>query len=212
MSDSLWPHRQQQARILCPPLSPGVCSNSCPLSWWCYLTISSSGTLFSFCPQSFSASGSFPESWLFVSGGQSIGVSASVSVFPMNIQVWFPIGLIGLISLQSKGLSRVFSSTTIWKYQFFSTQPTLWSNSHICTWLLEKPQLWLDGQSQVRVTCGHLLSDSDRITCRIIHKPGPYYLFCSHLILKNFLWDIRCRLKGGNGAEVGALSMWAIYW
>ena len=126
-------------------LSPGVCSNSCSLSWWCYPTISSSVAPFSFCLQSFQASGSFLMSWLFASGGQSIGASASTSVLPMNIQNWFPLGLTGLISLLSKGLSRVFSSSIVQKRQFFGTQPSLWFNSHICTWLLEKPLLWLYG-------------------------------------------------------------------
>ena len=100
--------------------------------------ISSPVAPFSSCIQFFLASGYFPMSWLFASGGQSIGASASALVFPMNIQGWFPLGLSGLISLQSKGLSRVFSSTIIWKHQFFGAQPSLWSNSHICTWLLEK--------------------------------------------------------------------------
>ena len=117
-------------------LPDGVCSNSCPLSWWCNLTISSSVTPFS-CPQSFPASGSFPVSWLFASGGQSI--DASASVLPMNIQGWFPLGLTSLISLLSKGLSRVFSNTTVWKHQFFSAHPSLWSSSDISTWLLENP-------------------------------------------------------------------------
>ena len=100
-------------------------SNSCPLSQWCHPTMSSSVVPFS-CPQSFPASGSFPMSQLFTSGGQSIGASASASVLPMNIQGWFPLGLTGLISLLSKGLSRIFSSTTVRKHQFFSTQPSLW--------------------------------------------------------------------------------------
>ena len=126
----------------CPPLSPGVCLNSCPLSWWCYLTISSSVAHFSFCLQSFQASGSFSMSQLFNSGGQIIGASASAAVLPMNIQDWFPLRVTGLISLQFKGLSRVFSSTTIWKHQFFGIQPALWSDSHIHTWLLEKPWCW----------------------------------------------------------------------
>ena len=110
--------------------------------WWCHPTISSSVIPFS-CLQSFSASGSFPVSQFFASGGQSIGASASASVPPVNIQDWFPLELTGLISLQSKGLSRVFSNTTVQKHQFFSAQPSLWSNSHIHTGLLEKPQLWL---------------------------------------------------------------------
>jgi len=116
MSISLWPHGLRHARLPCLSLLHGVCSDSCPLSWWCYLTISSSATFFSFCFQSFPASGSFPMSQLFTSGGQSIGTSASASVLPMNIQDWFPLGWTGLISLQPKGLSRVFSSTTVQKH------------------------------------------------------------------------------------------------
>ena len=106
VSDSLWCHRLQNTRLPSPSPSLRVCPNSCPLNWWCHPITSSSVTFFSFCLQSFPASGSFPVSWLFVSGGQSIGVSASASFFPMNIQGWFPLGLTGLISLQSKGLSR----------------------------------------------------------------------------------------------------------
>ena len=139
ISDSLPPHGLKHASLPCPSPSPGVCSNSCLLSWWCHRIISSSVILFSSCPQSFPASGSFPMSWLFASGGQSTGVSASASILPMNIQDWFPLGLAGLISLQSRGLSRVFSNTIVWKHQSFSTQPYLWSNSYIHTWLLEKP-------------------------------------------------------------------------
>jgi len=139
MSDSLQPHGLQHARLPCPSLSPGVSSNSHPLSWWCHPTISSSVVPFSFCLQSFPASGSFPVSQFFASGGQSTGASASLSVLPMNIQGWFPLGLTGVISLLTKGLSRVFSSTAVQKHQFFGAQPSLWSNSHIHTWLLEKP-------------------------------------------------------------------------
>ena len=112
VSDSLWPYGLQHARLPCSPLSPGVCSNSCPLSPWHCLTISSSAAHFSFCLQSFPASGSFPVSRHFTSSSQSTGASVSISVLPMNIQGWFSLGLTGLISLQSKGLSRVFSSTT----------------------------------------------------------------------------------------------------
>ena len=122
MSNSLQPHGLQHASLPCPSLSPGVCSNSCPLSRWCHPTISSSVTPFSSCPQCFPASGSFPMSQLFAWGGHSIGASASASVLPMNIQGWFPLGFTGLILL-SKGLSRVFSSTTFWKRQFFSVVP-----------------------------------------------------------------------------------------
>ena len=113
-----------------------------PLYWWCHPTISSSVAPFSSCPQSFPASGSFPKSWLFASGAQSIG--ASVAVLPMSIQGWFPLEFAGLI-LQSKRLSRVFFSITDQKHQFFGAQPSLWSNSHIHTWLLGKPYLWLYG-------------------------------------------------------------------
>jgi len=118
VSDSLRPHGLQHSRPPCPSPTSGVDSNSCPLSWWCHPTILSSVVPFS-CPQSFPASGSFPMSQLFVSGGQSIGVSASTSVLPMNTQDWFPLGCTGWISLQSKRLSRVFSNTTVQKHQFF---------------------------------------------------------------------------------------------
>ena len=138
MTNSLRPHRLQHIRLPCPSLSPGVCSNSCPSSQWCHPTISSSVTPFSSCPQSFPASGSFPISWLFTSSGQSIASSASASVFPMNMQGWFPLGLIGLISLLSKRLLTVSSSIIVQKHQFFGIQHPLWSNSHIHTWLLKK--------------------------------------------------------------------------
>ena len=128
----------QHAMFPCPSLSPEICSNSCPLIQWCYLTISSSAVLFTACPQSFPASGSFPMSQLFASGGQSIGASTSASVLRINIQGWFSLGLTGLISLLSKGLSIVFSRTMVSKHEFFGIQPSLFSNSHISTWLLEK--------------------------------------------------------------------------
>ena len=118
------------ARLPCPSPTPGACSNSCPLSKWCHPTISSSVVPFSSCPQSFPASGSFQMSQLFASGGQSIGVSASTSVLPMNTQDWSPLEWTGWISLQSKGLSRVFSNTTVLNHQIFGTQLSLWSNSH----------------------------------------------------------------------------------
>ena len=124
---ALQPHGLQHAKLPCPSLSPRVCSNSCPLSWWCHPIISSSVTLFSSCPQSFPASGSFTMNQLFASGGQRIGASASASVLPMSIQDWFPSGWTGLISSLSKGISRVFSNTTIQKHQFFGAQPSLWS-------------------------------------------------------------------------------------
>ena len=129
MSDPLQSHRVQHIRLPCPSLTPRNYSNSCPLSRWCHPTISSSVV---------PPSGSFKMSQFFASGGHSIGASASTSVLPMNIQDWFPLGLNVWISLQSKGLSRVFSNTTVQKHQFFSTQLSLWSNSYIHTWLLEK--------------------------------------------------------------------------
>jgi len=125
MSDSLWPHGLQHARPLCPSPAPGVYSNSCPFSRWCRLTISSSVVPFSSHLQSFPESGSFQMNQFFASGSQSIGVSASASVLPMNIQDWFPLGWTGWISLLSKGLSRVFSNTTVQKHQFFNTQLSL---------------------------------------------------------------------------------------
>ena len=138
LSDFLWPHGLQHARPLCPSVSPGVCSNSYPLSQWRHLTMSSSVACFSSCSQSFPTSGSFPICWLFTSSGQRINVSVLASVLPMNIQDWVPLRVTDLISFLSKGHSRVFSSTIVWKHQFFDAQPSLWSNFHIQTWLLEK--------------------------------------------------------------------------
>ena len=138
MSNSLWPHGLQHTRLLSPSLSPRVCSNSCPLSQWCHPTISSSVVPFSSCLQSFPASVfsnelalpiRWPKYWSF----------SLASVLPMNIQVLFPLGWTGLISLQSKGLSRVFCSTIVWNYQLFRAQPSLWSNSHFHIWLVEDP-------------------------------------------------------------------------
>ena len=140
-SNSLWPHESQHARPPYPSLTPGVYSNSCPLSVsrWCHPAISFSVVPFSSCPQSLPASGFFPMSQHFAWSGQSIGVSASASVLPMNTQDWSPLGWTGWISLQFKELSRVFSNTTVQKHQFFSTQLSSQSNSHIHTWPLEKP-------------------------------------------------------------------------
>ena len=125
VSDSLWPHELQHARPPCPSPTPGVHSNSCPLSWWCHAAILSSVIPFSSCPQSLPASESFPMSQLFTWGGQSIGVSASTSVLPINIQDWSPLGWTCWISLQSKGVSSVFSNTKVQKHQFFSAQLSL---------------------------------------------------------------------------------------
>ena len=139
MSNSLHLHGLQHARPPCPSPTPRVCPNSCLLSQWCHPIISSYVVPFSPSLQSFPASGSYHMSQFFLSGGPSIGASASASVLPMNIQSWFPLGFTGLISLQSKEFSRVFSNTTFQKHQFFGAQLSLWSNSHIHTWLLEKP-------------------------------------------------------------------------
>ena len=125
VSDSLWPHEPQHATTPCPSPTPGVYPNPYPLSRWCHPTTSSSVVPFSSCPQSFPASGSFPVSQLFLSGGQSIGVSASASALPVNTQDWYPLGWTSWNSLQSKGLSRVFSNTTVQKHQFFDAQLSL---------------------------------------------------------------------------------------
>ena len=125
VSNSLWPHEPKHARPPCPSPAPRVHPNPCPLRWWCHPIISSSVVSFSSCPQSFPSSRSFQMNQLFASGGQSIGVSASTSVRPMNIQDWSPLGWTGWISLQSKGLSSVFSNTTVQKHQFFGTQLSL---------------------------------------------------------------------------------------
>ena len=138
VSDSLRPHELQHTRPPCPSPTPGVHSDSRPSSPWCHPAISSSVVPFSSCFQSFPATGSFQMSQLFTRGGQSIGVSASTSVLPMNTHDWSPLGWTGWISLQSKGHSRVFSNTTVQMHQFFSAQPSSQSNSHIHTWPLEK--------------------------------------------------------------------------
>ena len=144
MCDTLRRHGLQHAKLRCPSPTPRACSNSCPLSRWCPPTISSFVVSFSSCLQPFPASGSFQMSQFFISGGQSIGASVSASLLPVNIQDWFPLGWTDWISLQSKGLSGVFPNTTVQKHQFFSTQFSLYSKSHTHTWLLEKPELWLD--------------------------------------------------------------------
>ena len=139
VSDFLRPHELQHAKPPCPSPTPGVHSNSCPLSRWCHPAISSSVVPFSSCPQSLPASGCFPMGQLFTWSGQSIGVSALASVLPKNTQDWSALEWTGWISLQSKGLSRVFSNTTVQKHQFFSAQLSSQYNSHIYTWPQEKP-------------------------------------------------------------------------
>ena len=144
MSDSLRPQGLQHFRLLCPSPSPVARSNSRPLCQWWHPTIPSSVIPFSSCLQSFPALGSFQMSYFFASGGQSITVSASTSVLPMNTQDWSPLGWTGWISLQSKRLSRVFPNTTVQKHLFFCSQLSLECSTHIHTWPLEKPQPWLD--------------------------------------------------------------------
>ena len=139
VSNSVRHHESQHARPPYPSPTPGVHPNSCPSSQWCHPAISSSVVPFSSCPQSLPASESFPMSQLFAWGGQSIGVSALASVLPKKSQGWSPSEGTGWISLKSKGLSRVFSNTTVQKHQFFSAQPSSQSNSHIHTWPMEKP-------------------------------------------------------------------------
>ena len=139
VSNSLQPHESQHARPLCPSPTPGVHPDSRPLSWWLHPAISSSVVPFSSCPQSLPASESSPMSQLFAWGGQSIGVSALASFLPKKSQGWSPLEWTGWISLQSKGLSKVFSNITVQKHQFFGAQLSSQSNSHIHTWPLEKP-------------------------------------------------------------------------
>ena len=141
MSNSLWPHESQHARPPCLSPTPRVYSNSCPKSRWCHPAISSSVVPFSSCPQSLAESRSFPMSQLFAWGGQSTGISASASVLPKKSQGWSPSEWTGWISLQSKGLPRVFSNTTVQKHQFFSTQLSSQSNAHSQTWLLDSTAL-----------------------------------------------------------------------
>ena len=138
MSEYLQCHELQHTRLPCPSSTPGACSNTCPLSKWCHPTISSCHPIL-LLPSVFFSIKSFPKCQVFISDGQSIRASTSASAHPMNIQDWFPLGLTVLISLLSKELSSVFSNTTVWKYQFFGVQPSLWSNSNICTWLMKKP-------------------------------------------------------------------------
>ena len=171
-SNSLRPHGLQHARPPCPSSTPRACSDSCPLSQWCHPTISSSVVPVSSCPQSFPAPGSFPMSHIFTSGGQSIGVWASASVLPMNILDWFPLGWTSWISLQSKGLWRVFSNTTVQKHQFFGAQPSLWSNSHVHTWLLEKTiALTMFFNMLSRLVIG-FLPKSKRVLISCLHSPS----------------------------------------
>ena len=167
MSDSLQPHGLQHARLPCTSPTPGACSNSCPLSWWCHPAISSSVIPLSSWLQSLPASGSFPMSKFFASGGHSIGASASV--LPMNFQDWFSLALTGLISLLSKGFSRVFSNTTVQKHQFFGSHLSLWSNSHIDTWL-QKKNIALTGWTFVSKAMSLLFNMLSRLVIAFLQR------------------------------------------
>ena len=156
MSNSLWPHGLQHTRLLCPSLFPRVCSDSCPLSWWCYPTISSSVAPFLLLPSVFLNIRVFSTEF-FTSGDQSIGASASTTVLPMNIQDWFPSGLTGLISLQSKGFSRVFSA--VLNHQFFSAQPCLLCSAHIHTCIVT---VFLHVSFPMTVLLGSAYSEGDK--------------------------------------------------
>ena len=173
MSDSLRPHGLQHTRPPCPSPTPRAYSNSCPSSQWCHPTISSSVVPFSSCLQYFPASGFFQISQFFTWGGQSIGASASTSVLPMNIKDWFLLGWTGWISLQSKGLSRVFSNTTVQKRQFFSAQPFLWSISHIYASLLENHSFDYKVLCWQRTPCSTSGSNCCFLTCiRVSQEAG----------------------------------------
>ena len=182
MSDSFGPHESQHTRPPCPSPTPGVHSNSCPSSRWCHQAISSSVVPFSSCPQSLPASGSFPVSQLFTWGSQSIGVSALVSVLPMNSQDWSPLGWTGWISLQSKGLSKVFSNTIVQKHQFFGAQLSSQSSSHMHTWSLEKPQPWLDYPTLVGIKWGNFKRGHANSSPKLILKVKTIIVLKIHKI------------------------------
>ena len=180
MIDSLWPHRLQHARLPCPSLSPEIYSNPCPLSQWCYPAISYSVIPFCSCLQSFPTSESFQMSQFFASGGQSVRVSASASVRPMKIQDWFPLGLTGLIPLQSKGLSRVFSNTVVQKHQLFSAQLSSWSNSSIHDY-------WKTIDLTIRIFVGKVISLFFNMLSRLVIAFLPGSKCLTPLSLSPFL-------------------------
>ena len=182
VSDSLRPHELQHARPPCPSATLRLYSNSCSLSQWRHPAISSSVVPFSSCPQSLPASGSFPMSQHFTWGGQSIGVSALASVLPMNTQDWSPLEWTGWISLQSKGLSRVFSNTTVQKHQFFGTQLSSQSNTHIHTWPLEKP-IALTRQTFIGKIMPLLLNMLSRLVITFLPRS-------KHLLISWLIYDI----------------------
>ena len=176
MSNSLQPHELEHTRPPCPSPTPGAHANPCPLSRWCHPTISSSVVPFSPCSQSFPASVSFPMSQLFASGGQSIAVSASTSILPMNTQDWFPLGWTGWISSQSKGLSRVFSNTAIRKHQFFSAQLSSQSNSHIHTWLTTGKTIALTRRTFVDNVMSLLLNILSRLVITFLPRSKRFLI------------------------------------
>ena len=215
VSDSLRPHESQHARPPCPSQTRGVYSDSCPSGWWCHPAISSSVVSFSSCPQSLPASGSFQMSQLFTWGGQSIGVLASASVLPMNTQDWSPSGWTGWISLQFKGISRVFSNTTVQKHQFFSAQLSSQSNSHIHTWPLEKPRQTGSGQTRDgKSECWHFRNQRTKMDWNGWFNSDDHYIYyCGQkslrrkkaaIIVNKRVWNavLGCNLKNDRMTSV----------
>ena len=195
MSNSLQTHESQHARPPCPSPTLGVYSNSCPSSQWCHPAISSSVVPFSSCPQPLPASGSLPMSQLFTWGGQSIGVSASASVLAMNTQDWPPSGWTGWISLQSKGLSRVFSNTTVQKHQFFGAQLSSQSNSHIHTWqhitVIQIFRIFVSNLGKYLSSVLYMISKILGNVCFL----GQRWIFPSGSVVKNLPSDSRRRRR-----------------
>ena len=188
MTNFLWPHGLQHAKLPCLSPTPWACLNSSPLSWWCHPTISSSVVPFSSHLQSFPASGSFPKRRLIALGGQSIGASTSASVLPMNIQDWFPLGLSGLISSQSKGLSRVLSRTTVRKHRFFGTWSSLWSNSDIRVFYSFQPNILF-------VTDGSNISAYKFHTENILHSASLIWQWSSPFPWQHYVSIIVRQIK-----------------
>ena len=209
MSNSLWPHGLQHHRILCPLVTPGDCPNSCSLSPWSYVTISSPVAPFSFCFQSFPASGSFPVSWLFTSGGRSEFWSFSFIIGPSNEYsgLIFPFRMNSLISLLFKGFSRVFSSITIPKHQFFNSQPSLWSNSHICIWFLEKTSALLVWTFVSKLMSLHWLCWSQQTGKFLKRWQYQITLTC---LLRNLYVGQEATVKIGHGQQNGS-KLWKEY-
>ena len=204
---SLWPHELLHAIFPCPPQTPRACSNSCPSSRWCHPAISSTVIPFSSRLHSFPASGYFPMKQCFASGGQSIGDSASASVLPMNIQDWFHLGLEGLISLQSKGLSRVFSNTRIQKHQFFSAQLSLKFNSHIHTYITTRKTIALTRWTFVGKVMSLLFNMLSRLVIAVL--PRSKHLLISWL---KSPFAVILELKKIKPVNVSTVSLFAMKW